>query len=255
MNDMQIEPPPQPDAAPPTPPSDPAPHSGTQPGRPKPAAWTASDTWLGLGILLILLAAYFLVIAQFDGSQTLSLFVVATFEFILLIPIAIIFAIRRVAWVELGLRRFDRNALAIGCGLLAGTYILVIINNLIMMALGVVTQADAIMDILGEIESPLLFAFVTAVAAPVTEELFFRGFLFKGLREKYGWVNALMFSSIIFALFHGQIATLIPTFLLGALFAYMYQRTESVLPGMFLHFTVNSMGVCVILAASQFGVI
>lgn len=241
MNDMQIEPPPQPDAAPPTP--------------PKPATWTASDAWLGLGLLLIVLAAYFLVIAQLGESKTLSLFVVATFEFILLIPVAVILGLRKVPWVELGLRRFDRKALALGCGLLAATYILVLINNLIMVALGVITQADTIIEMLGEIDSPLLFAFVTVVVAPVTEELFFRGFLFKGLREKYGWVNALMFSSIIFALFHGQIATLIPTFLLGALFAYMYQRTESVLPGMILHFTVNSMGVCAILAASQFGFI
>ncbi len=231
------------------------PPDSAPPSLPQPATWTANDSWLGLGILLILLAAYFLFIAQFDGSQTLNLFIVATFEFILLIPIAIIFAIRKVAWVELGLRRFDRNALALGCGLLAATYILVIINNLVMMALGVVTQADTIIEILGNIDSPLLFAFVTAIVAPFTEELFFRGFLFKGLREKYGWVNALMFSSIIFALFHGQIATLIPTFLLGALFAYMYQRTGSILPGMFLHFTVNSMGVCAILAASQFGFI
>ena len=231
----------------------PPPLEEAPPSPPKPASWTANDTWLGLGLLLIALAAYFAAVAQFAGSKTLSLFVVATFEFILLIPIAVIFAIRKVAWVELGLRQFDRNALALGCGLLVGVYILVIINNLIMMALGVVTQADVIMDILGEIDSPLLFAFVTAIAAPVTEELFFRGFLFKGFREKYGWVNALMFSSIIFALFHGQIATLIPTFLLGALFAYIYQRTESVLPGMILHFTVNSMGVCVLLAASQFG--
>jgi membrane protease YdiL (CAAX protease family) len=124
-----------------------------------------------------------------------------------------------------------------------------------MMALGVVTQADVIMDILGEIDSPLLFAFVTAIAAPVTEELFFRGFLFKGFRQKYGWVNALLLSSFIFALFHGQIATLIPTFLLGALFAYLYQRTESVFPGMFLHFAVNSMGVCILLTANQIGVL
>jgi membrane protease YdiL (CAAX protease family) len=185
----------------------------------------------------------------------MSLFVVATFEFLLLIPIAIIFFWRRVPWVALGLNRFNPNTLAIGCGLLVAVYMVVIINNLIMMALGIITQADVVSDLLGEIDSPLLFAFVTAIVAPFTEELFFRGFLFKGLREKYGWVNALMFSSIIFALFHGQVATLIPTFLLGALFAYLYQRTESVFPGMLLHFAVNSIGVIVLLIANQMGVL
>jgi membrane protease YdiL (CAAX protease family) len=223
------------------------------PPPPAPATWSARDTWLGLGLLLLTIAAYFLGISRFEPSNTLSLVVVATFEFLLLIPIAIILFWRRVPWSALGLKRFDPSNLAIGCGLLVVVYTIVIINNLIMVALGIITQADVISDLLGEIDSPFLFAFVTAIVAPFTEELFFRGFLFKGLREKYGWVNALMFSSIIFALFHGQIATLIPTFLLGALFAYMYQRTESVFPGMFLHFTVNAMGSVVFLLADQMG--
>jgi uncharacterized protein len=225
------------------------------PSAPKPATWSTSDTWLGLGLLVLVIAGYLLGIAQLETSRTMSLFVVATFEFLLLIPIAIIFFWRRVPWLALGLNRFNPNTLAIGCGLLVAVYIVVIINNLIMMALGIITQADVVSDLLGEIDSPLLFAFVTAIVAPFTEELFFRGFLFKGLREKYGWVNALMFSSIIFALFHGQVATLIPTFLLGALFAYMYQRSESVFPGMLLHFAVNAVGVVVLLLANQMGVL
>lgn len=219
----------------------------------KPVSWTANDTWLGLGLLILIVVGYFITLAQLGPSQSASIFYIATFEFILLIPVAIIFLWRKVSWMELGFKKFSRNTLALGCGLLIVVYVLVIINNLIMVALGVVTQADVISDILSEINAPYLFAFITAIIAPVTEEMFFRGFLFKGLREKYGWVNALMFSSTIFALFHGQVATLIPTFLLGALFAYMYQRTESVLPGMILHFTVNAMGAMVLLFANQIG--
>ncbi len=228
---------------------------GTQPppAAPMPASWTASDTWLGLFLLVLSIFVYVLAISLVGDSQNTGIFFVATFEFILLIPIAIIFALRKVRWVELGLRGFNRNNLALGCGLLAAVYFLVIINNLIMVALGIVTQADILSEILGELDSPLLFVFVTVIVAPFTEELFFRGFLFKGLREKYGWINALMFSSIIFALFHGQIATLIPTFLLGALFAYMYQRTESVYPGMLLHFTINAVGALILFFANQFG--
>lgn len=237
------------------PPQDSSPEPTPPHNTPAPVSWSANDTWLGLGVLLLLVAVYFFVIAQFGSSQSLGVFVVATFEFILLIPIAIVFLMRKVSWRALGLRAFNPRALTLGCGMLIGVYVLVIINNLIMMALGVVTQADVISDLLGEIDSPYLFAFVTAIVAPITEELFFRGFLFKGLREKYGWVNALMFSSIIFALFHGQLATLIPTFLLGALFAYMFHRTESVYPGMLLHFAVNALGVLVLLLANQTGML
>lgn len=220
---------------------------------PQPASWSAKDTWLGLALLLIVVAGYVLALAQLEPSQSTNIFYVATFEFILLIPIGIIFLWRKVSWKELGFKRFKSNNLALGCGLLVAVYVVVIINNLVMIALGIATQADVISEILGEIDAPYLFAFVTAIVAPITEEIFFRGFLFKGFREKYGWVNALMFSSIIFALFHGQIATLIPTFLLGALFAYMVQRTESIYPGMILHFAVNAMGALVLLFVNQVG--
>lgn len=227
----------------------------TPPPPPKPATWTLADTWLGLALLLLIMLGFTFVISQLKASRSTSIIVMTTFEFLLLIPIAIIFFWRKVSWIELGLRKFDRNSLAIGCGLLVATYFIVIINNLIMAALGVITQADVVFELLGEIDAPILFAFVTAIVAPFTEELFFRGFLFKGFRQRYGWVNALMFSSIIFSLFHGQIATLIPTFLLGALFAYLYHRTESVFPGMILHFLVNAMGSCALLAASQMGML
>ena len=220
---------------------------------PKPASWSAADTWLGLALLLIIVAGYLFALSQLEPTQSTSILYVATFEFLLLIPVAVIFVWRRVSWQELGFKRFNANQLTLGCGLLVGVYMIVIINNLVMISLGVTTQADVISEILGEINAPYLFAFITAIVAPITEELFFRGFLFKGLREKYGWVNALMFSSMIFALFHGQLATLLPTFLLGALFSYMYQRTESVYPGMFLHFTVNAMGALVLLFANQTG--
>ncbi|MFN8433969.1 MAG: type II CAAX endopeptidase family protein [Anaerolineales bacterium] len=220
---------------------------------PKPASWSSNDTWLGLALLLTVVAGYLFALSRMEQNQSTNILYVATFEFLLLIPIVVIFLWRKVSWKELGFKRFNSNQLALGCGLLAGAYMLVIINNLVMISLGVATQADVISEILGELNAPYLFAFTTVIVAPITEELFFRGFLFKGLREKYGWFNALMFSSMIFALFHGQLATLLPTFLLGALFSYMYQRTESVYPGMFLHFTVNAMGALVLLFANQTG--
>lgn len=220
---------------------------------PKPASWSANDTWLGLALLLIVVAGYLFALSRMEQNQSTNILYVATFEFLLLIPIAVIFLWRKVSLKELGFNRFNANQLALGCGLLVGVYMLVIINNLVMISLGVTTQADVISELLGEINAPYLFAFTTVIVAPITEEMFFRGFLFKGLREKYGWVNALMFSSMIFAIFHGQLATLLPTFLLGALFSYLYQRTDSVFPGMFLHFTVNAMGALVLLFANQTG--
>lgn len=223
------------------------------PPPPAPAAWSANDTWLGLALLIPIVFGYAYGFSRLESTPGLNLLFVALFELLLLIPIAIIFLWRKVSWTELGLKRFDNRVLSLGCGMLIMIYFITIINNLIMIELNVVIQAELITDMFNEMDSPFIFAFSTVVLAPFTEELFFRGFLFKGLREKYGWVNALMFSSIIFALFHGQLATLLPTFLMGALFAYMFQKTGSVLPGMVLHFSINAFSTTMFLVAMQMG--
>jgi membrane protease YdiL (CAAX protease family) len=83
------------------------------------------------------------------------------------------------------------------------------------------------------------------------EELFFRGFLFQGFRQKYGWVNGMLLSSAIFGMAHLDLAALIPTFILGSLLAYMYHRTNSVWPGIILHVLVNAIGLFAAYAATQ----
>ncbi len=225
------------------------------PPPPVPATWSANDTWLGLALLIVIVLGYAFGFTRLESTPSINTLFIALFELLLLIPIAIIFLWRRVSWVELGLKRFDSKVLSLGCGLLVLVYLVTVINNLLMIALGVVVQAEVITEMFNEMDSPFIFAFSTVILAPITEELFFRGFLFKGLREKYGWVNALMFSSIIFALFHGQLATLLPTFMLGALFAYMVQKTGSVLPGMLLHFSINAFSTTMLLIAMQMGLI
>ena len=219
--------------------------------------WKTSDTWIGLGILVFLILGFTLGIVQLGLMESLNAtwLLIAIPEFLMFVPIAIIFIWRKVPWKELGFSKFKGQDLALGFGILLFVYFLSMVNNVIMMMLGVITQAEVVFDVLKEIDSLALFALSSVILAPVFEELFFRGFLFKGFREKYGWKLSLVLSSFIFSVFHGQVATLIPTFLLGALFAYLYQRTESIFPSMILHFGINSVGTCGLLVAYQFGIV
>jgi membrane protease YdiL (CAAX protease family) len=75
------------------------------------------------------------------------------------------------------------------------------------------------------------------------EEIFFRGFLFQGFRERYGWITAMLISAAIFAIAHLDLVVLIPTFILGCLLAYVFHRSDSIWPGIILHFLVNSFGL------------
>lgn len=218
--------------------------------------WNTSDTWIGLLILLFSLGLFVILSIQFNfGESSLSSLLLIIPQLLMMIPITLIFFWRKVNWKELGFSKFKWEDLALGCGFVIAIYFFTIINNLVMTMLGVTTQAELIFDVLNETEAFVLFVLTSVLVAPIVEELFFRGFLFKGFRQKYGWKIALVLSALIFSLFHGQVATLLPTFLLGALFSYLYQRTESIFPSMLLHFLVNSVGTCGLLVAYQLGVV
>lgn len=216
--------------------------------------WKTSDTWIGLIILLLLLALFLTISLKLDlANSNISSLLLIIPQLLMMIPIVIIFLWRKVDWKEIGFFKFKWEDLALGLGLLVFVYFISIINNLVMTMLGVVTQAETIFEVLNEIDSLAVFILASTVVAPIFEELFFRGFLFKGFRQKYGWKIAVVLSALIFSLFHGQVATLIPTFLLGSLFAYIHQRTESILPCIIMHFLVNSVGTCGLLVVYQMG--
>ena len=128
---------------------------------------------------------------------------------------------------------------------------LILLHNGLLMLLGIGTQGDEIMQIFDMLDSPIWFILVGVIFAPIVEELFFRGFLFQGFRQKYGWVKGLLLSSVIFAAGHLDPVAFIPTFILGALLAYMYHRSNSVWPGIILHFLVNALGICATYGMTQ----
>jgi membrane protease YdiL (CAAX protease family) len=211
-------------------------------------SWSGVDTWLGFGIYVILVSLS-LFAAAFNPSTATGVLFMVGFEFLLLVPITVIFLWRKISWKELGFRAFEWSSIGLGCGLLVMVYVVIIIHNLILSALGVAMQGDVVFGLFSKLESPALLFFVGIVLAPIMEEIFFRGFLFRGFRQRYGLNTALILSSFIFALSHMQLAALLPTFLLGGVLAYMAHRSNSVFPGMILHFMINAWGFCALFAA------
>ena len=115
--------------------------------------------------------------------------------------------------------------------------------NALLFLLGVDTQGENIMKLFAELDSPVWFFIVGAIFAPLVEEIFFRGFLFQGFRARYGWVTGMLLSAAVFAVAHLDLVVLIPTFILGCLLAYVFHRSNSIWPGVILHFLVNSFGL------------
>ena len=199
--------------------------------------WSLREILFSLGAAILLSLG--VVGIAFQWPKT-SNFVMIIYELAYLIPVIMVLLIKKANFRILGFRSFKVEDLAIGCGFLFGTYLIIMVHNLLLMGLGVTLQGEYIEEFFKADEGVGLLAFVGIIIAPLAEEIFFRGFVFGGLQQKYGWKTAAIFSSALFALAHMQLAVLIPTFLLGFVFAYLFHRTKSIWPGIILHFVVNS---------------
>ena len=205
--------------------------------------WKYMDNWIGVVLLIVIDLTVFLITLQSSKAKLAQSALIVLLELAYLLPVIFIFAWRRIDWKAIGFGKFDLNTLGLGCGLLVGAYILIILHNLLLFALGVDTQGEEIVKVFKGLNSPIWFFIVGAVIAPFVEETFFRGFLFQGFRERYGWKVGIVLSSAIFAAAHLDLVALIPTFILGSVLAYVYHRSNSVWPGIFLHFLVNAFGL------------
>ncbi|NJN70544.1 MAG: CPBP family intramembrane metalloprotease, partial [Nitrospira sp.] len=87
------------------------------------------------------------------------------------------------------------------------------------------------------------------IFAPIFEEIAFRGLLYATLRRRLAFVPAAIISTSIFALAHGySLIGFISVFWSGFLWAWIYERTGSLIPGMAAH-AMNNLLVCLTVMA------
>ncbi|NWG06410.1 MAG: CPBP family intramembrane metalloprotease [Chloroflexi bacterium] len=214
--------------------------------------WSAAEGWTSVLLLILLNVGLLLVINQSTGAQLAQSALIVLAELAYLLPVVIILAWKRIPWRYLGFGKFDWSTMGIGCGLLIGGYGIILVHNLVATALGIDIQGDKIVEIFSAIDSPVWLVIALVVVAPLVEEIFFRGFLFQGFRKKYGWVNAMLLSSAIFGVAHLDPVSIIPTFVLGIVLSYVYHRSNSVWPGVILHFLINASSTCSVYVLTQF---
>ena len=88
------------------------------------------------------------------------------------------------------------------------------------------------------------------IAAPVAEEIFFRGFMFAGIRAHGSFVVAALVSSGIWGLFHYTGSEGWPVVLqlsvFGVILAAVYERTGSIRPTIAFHTLNNAIAFAVL---------
>jgi membrane protease YdiL (CAAX protease family) len=100
----------------------------------------------------------------------------------------------------------------------------------------------------------VLAVFAVAVSAPVVEEIFFRGLLYRSLRNRLALLPAALIAGTMFGLVHitsYPLDTLPVKAAFGVITCLLYERTGSLLPGIGLHSFVDATSIDVSLTGND----
>jgi membrane protease YdiL (CAAX protease family) len=158
---------------------------------------------------------------------------------------------------------FDRASLRSGAyGLIAGVVLYPVIAIVIGLPLTILFSAisgeqantpDQLpphLTGLAVVASVVLAVFV----APVVEETYFRGILFRSIRDRHGFWPGALISGVVFGLVHfvpsaWQDAVLLQSIMVftGIALAWIYERRGSLLANVGAHMAFNAIGILLIL--------
>ncbi len=192
-----------------------------------------------------------------DDPAALSLVLGSSlFLEVFLLVSAVLFSVRKYGapWSALGLRWPQRGGPFLPLGLVMIGLVIVYAYFLALAAAGVEPDT-ALPDQAFHNAGPIvILALLSLGLAPVMEEIFFRGFIFGGLRGRWGTVPAALAAGFLFALAHlanpGTIYVLVPIGLVGAVFALGYAYSGSLMPSIVAHFLFNLVSFSIGLATS-----
>lgn len=94
--------------------------------------------------------------------------------------------------------------------------------------------------------SSVILLIVVSVIGPICEELFFRGFIFQAFRKEWGVFAGLFISSFLFAAAHLELYNFLPLMAIGWVLAYIFHKTKSLFPVIFLHAVYNLLMILIL---------
>jgi CAAX protease family protein len=229
-------------APPPAPPQ-------TGKGGPTDAAWGPGRTVVALIGFLVLISLEAAVVAAFDPDIDTLVARLALQALLAVTLVAVAFAAAHpgpglfAPASVLGLRR--PPGAWIGPTLIA--YFAYVLCALVIAALLAPEQEDVTRELGGDqgVAGTIVAGLLIIGAAPLTEEIFFRGFLFAGVRRSAPFAVAALVSAGIWGLFHytgeGSWGVVLQLAVFGVALAWLYERTGSIWPTIAVHAFNNAL--------------
>jgi membrane protease YdiL (CAAX protease family) len=164
------------------------------------------------------------------------------------------------AWREVGLKQgAGKNWLLIGIsqGVLL-FFIMAILVAIISLFFPFEVEEQAIVDVFrtaGSGWERFLCLLIVAVAAPFSEELYFRGFLYPAVSKITGKLPAVILTSIFFSVLHFDLVRFIPITIGGIWLNLLYIRTGSLYTSMVAHAVWNTLMIFLLFYAQSAGLV
>ncbi len=133
-----------------------------------------------------------------------------------------------------------------------GLAVLALVAYIAITVLWLITvQPQAGVDTLANVKhqstvNVVLAIIAVAAIAPIVEEVFFRGLLYRSLRNRLSILSAALLAGVLFGLVHitsYPLDTLPVKASFGVIACLLYERTGSLLPGIGLHSFVNASAI------------
>jgi hypothetical protein len=249
--------------------------------------WSLVDVWLGgqvlVAILMVTLFCAMFVWTIFGGltrggigganpmitSPLFLLFLmIAQNALLVVVPGIVITQKYHVPLQEIGLPIVpSRKLLLVGIGL--GIVLLIVSSGLDFSLAWIMNQIlgpDLMKKLMewtkaltleGMLEGKMTWAmyatllFSAGIAAPIGEEVFFRGFLFNCAKRRFGVGPGIIISAVVFALIHGGPIAVIAIVPMGIFLAYAYEKTGSLWVPIAMHAVNNSVAITIAFVGSR----
>ena len=115
------------------------------------------------------------------------------------------------------------------------------LNVILDPVTSVIPMPEYIEKIFAMLTNRDIWTFLTVgITGPILEEVLFRGIILDGFLNRYKPGKAIFWSAMLFGLFHMNPWQFIPAFLIGLLLGYIYLKTRSLIPVIFIHIINNS---------------
>lgn len=158
-----------------------------------------------------------------------------------------------------GARDSDRPSVLGSVGLVAGLLVACeafsITYGLAMEAVGIAQPERLSSDLAGVFGSGptgIVVAFVlVAIAAPLAEEIAFRGIVLPAIGDRWGMWWGIGLSSLLYAAYHANLWLFVPTAVLGVALGWLTWTRRSLWPALVLHVLYNATAVAAAFATAR----